>query len=222
MPVKSVPAPREADIIWLCHRLASALHGDASILSALDSAAGDAPPSLAAHLRVMRQSVRAGRRVSDALAQLEWSPFVVGMVSDGESRNAVEAAFTLIADQLEAEQTTPAPSDRDLHAYAVALARLGVMLEVGVPVLTALEAAAATDSRSESHGVLLAARDPVRRGADLAETLASLAPDLPEMTIDMIRDAERDGRLGDALPVIADYLLDTAGEAKPRRKKQEV
>ncbi len=96
------------------------------------------------------------------------------------------------------------------------------MLEAGIPILTALEAAAATDPRSQSHDVLLAARDPVRCGANLAETLASLAPNLPEMTIDMIRDAERDGRLGKALPVIADYLLDAAGEAKPRRKKQEV
>jgi type II secretory pathway component PulF len=96
------------------------------------------------------------------------------------------------------------------------------MVEAGVPILAALETAAATDPRSQSHDVLLAARDPVRCGAELAETLASLAPDLPEMTIDMIRDAERDGRLGDALPVIADYLLDAAGEARSHRKKQEV
>ncbi len=222
MPGKSIPAPREADLIWLCRRLASALHGDTSVLYALDSAADDAPPSLAAHLRVMRGSVRAGGRIDDALAQLEWPPFVVGMVHNGDIRNAVETAFTLIADQLEAERAAPSSGNRDLRAYGIALARLGVMLGVGVPVLTALEAAAATDPRSRSHDVLLAAREPVRRGAELAETLASLAPDLPEMTIDMIRDAERDGRLGDALPVIADYLLDAAGEAKPRRKKQEV
>ena len=95
MPGKSIPAPREADLIWLCRRLASALHGDASVLCALDAVADDAPPSLAASLRAMRQSVRAGRRISDALAQLEWPPFVVGMVCDGESRNAVEAAFAL-------------------------------------------------------------------------------------------------------------------------------
>ena len=222
MPGKSVPAPREADIIWLCRRLASALHGDTSILCALDSVADDAPPALAAPLRVMRQSVRAGRRIPDALAKLEWPPFVVGMVHNGDIRNAVETAFALIADQLEAERATPAAKDPGLQAYAVSLARLGVMLRVGVPVLTALEAAAATDPRSQSHDVLMSAREPVRRGAELAQTLASLAPNLPEMTIDMIRDAERDGRLGDALPVIADYLLDAAGEAKPRRKKQEV
>jgi len=222
MPGKSVPAPREADIIWLCRRLASALQAEASILSALDSAAEEAPPTLTAHLRVMRQSVRAGRHIYVAFGQLEWPPFVVGMVHNGDIRNAVEAAFTLIADQLEAERASPAPADRNLHAYAVSLARLGVMLEAGIPILTALETAAATDPGSQSHDVLLAARDPVRRGADLAETLASLAPDLPEMTIDMIRDAERDGHLGKALPVIADYLLDAAGEAKSRRKKQEV
>lgn len=222
MPAKSVPAPREADFIWLCRRLASALHGDTSILCALDSVADDAPPTLAAPLRVMRQSVRAGRRIPDALAKLEWPPFIVGMVHNGDIRNAVETAFTLIADQLEAERAVPAAKDSGLRAYAISLARLGVMVEAGVPVLTALEAAAATDPRSQSHDVLLAARDPVRRGADLAETLASLAPDLPEMTIDMIRDAERDGHLGKALPVIADYLLDAAGEAKSRRKKQEV
>jgi type II secretory pathway component PulF len=222
MTGKSIPAPREADLIWLCRRLASALHGDASILSALDSAAEDAPASLAAPLRVVRQSVRAGHHIYVGFAQLDWPPFVVGMVHNGDIRNAVEAAFTLIADQLEAEQATPAAKDPDLQAYAVSLARLGVMVEAGVPILTALEAAAATDPRSQSHDVLLAARDPVRCGANLAETLASLAPDLPEMTIDMIRDAERDGRLGKALPVVADYLLDAAGQAKPRRKKQEV
>ncbi len=209
-------------IIWLCRRLASALHGDTPVLCALDSIADDAPPSLDAPLGVIGQRVRAGRRISDALAQLEWSPFVVGMVFNGEIRNAVEAALTFIADQLEAEQAIPVPRDRNLHAYGVALARLGVMLEVGVPILTALECAAASDPRSQAHDVLLAARDPVRCGAELAETLSSLAPDLPEMTVDMIRDAERDGRLGDALPVIADYLFDAAGDAKPRRKRQEV
>ena len=222
MPGKSIPAPREADLIWLCRRLASALHGDTSVLCALDAVAQDAPAALAAPLRAMHQSVRAGRGISDALVRLGWPPFVSGLVRNGESRNAVEAVLLLIADQLEAEQATPTPSDRDLHAYAVALARLGVMLGVGVPVLTALETAAATDPRSQSHDVLLAARDPIRRGAELADTLASLAPDLPEMTIDMIRDAERDGRLGEAFPVIADYLFDAAGEVKPRRKKQEV
>ena len=222
MSAKSPHPPDAPHIIWLCRRLASALHGDASLLCALDAVGQDAPTALAAPLRAIRQTVRAGGRVSDGLAKLQWPSFVCGMVRNGESRNAVEAVLLLVADQLEAEHATPAPTDPNLHAYAIALARLGVMLRVGVPILTALETAAAADPRSQSHDVLMSACDPVRCGAELAGTLASLAPDLPEMTLDMIRDAEREGRLGDALPIIADYLLDAAGEAKPRRKKQEV
>jgi type II secretory pathway component PulF len=133
----------------------------------------------------------------------------------------VEVALTLVADQLEGEEAMPAPRDRKLQAYGVALARLGVMLGVGVPILTALECAAATDPRSQAHDVLLAARDPVRHGAELAETLSSLAPDLPEMTIDMIRDAESEGRLPAALPIIADYLLDVADGESGRCPRQE-
>jgi hypothetical protein len=42
------------------------------------------------------------------------------------------------------------------------------------------------------------------------------------MALDMVRDAEHDGRLPEALPVIADYLLDVAAEKPVRRIHKEV
>ncbi|MDH4179970.1 MAG: type II secretion system F family protein [Armatimonadota bacterium] len=222
MSAKPPRTPDLPDIIWLCRRLASALQGDQPILSALESVAEDAPAPLAKPIHSMRDSVCAGRSISDALVRLEWPPFISGMVRNGESRADLGPALTLIADRLEAEQAAPLPKNRGLHAYALGLGRLGVMLGVGVPILIALETAAAAAPRSRAYDVLMAARTAVRGGADLSDALEPLAPDLPEMTLEMIRDAEREGRLADALPVVADYLLDAAGEAKLRRKKQEV
>jgi len=153
---------------------------------------------------------------------LQWPSFIWGMVRNGESRADLGPTLTLIADRLEAERTTPPPKNRGLHAYALGFGRLGVMLGVGVPILTALETAAAAAPRSQAHDVLMAARTAVRRGTDLSDALQPLAPDLPEMTLDMIRDAEQEGRLAEALPIIADYLLDEAARTPGRGRKQEL
>ena len=222
MSAKPPSTPSATDVIWLCRRLASALQAGDSVLSALDSLAADGPSTLVRSVRSIQQRVRAWGRVSEALVQLGWPSFVSGMARNGENAALAADALTLVADRLDAEQAWGGPKDRGLHAYALALGRLGVMLSVGVPILTALETAAAAAPRSRAHDVLMAARDPVRQGADLADALESLAPDLPEMTIDMIRDADRERRLGEALPVVADYLADAAGEKTPRRRKQEV
>jgi type II secretory pathway component PulF len=222
MSAKPPRTPDPPDIIWLCRRLASALQGDQPILSALDSVAEDAPAPLAKPIHAMRESISAGRSISDALRRLEWPSFISGMVHNGESRGDPAPTLTLIADRLEAEHAAPSPKNRGLHAYALGLGRLGVMLGVGVPILTALETAAAAAPRSQAHDVLMAARTAVRGGADLSDALEPLAPDLPEMTLDMIRDAEREGRLSEALPIVADYLLDEAAQTPRRTRKQEV
>jgi type II secretory pathway component PulF len=222
MSAKPPRVPDPPDIIWLCRRLASALQVDQPILSALDSVAEDAPAALAKPLQCMRESVCAGRFISDALRRLDWPSFISGMVHNGESRGDPSSSLTLIADQLEAERAAPPSRNHELHAYALGLGRLGVMLGVGVPILTALETAAAAAPRSQAHDVLMSARTPVRGGAELSDALEPLAPDLPEMTLAMIRDAEREGRLSEALPIVADYLHDEAAR-KPRRvRKQEV
>lgn len=96
------------------------------------------------------------------------------------------------------------------------------MMGLGVSVLDALEAAAHLLPAADVRNEILTARDAVCSGADLSDALRRHSPSLPDLTIDMIRDAEREGRLPEALPIIADYLLDVAGEAKPRRNKQEV
>jgi type II secretory pathway component PulF len=170
----------------------------------------------------MRESLCAGRAISDALRRLEWPPFIVGMLHNGESRGDPSSSLTLIADQLDAERAAPPSSNHELHAYALGFGRLGVMLGVGIPILTALETAAAAAPRSQAHDVLLAARTPVRGGAELSDALEPLAPDLPEMTLAMIRDAEREGRLSEALPIVADYLHDEAARKPRRGRRQEV
>jgi type II secretory pathway component PulF len=222
MSAKPPPTPDLADIIWLCRRLASALQSGEHILSALDAIAGQDRPGLREPLGCLRRTVRSGGHMSDAFAQLQWPSFVWGMVRNGESRNAVGAALTLIADRLEAEQGWPIPSNQELHAYAIALGRLGVMLGVGVPILTALETAAAAAPQSQAHDALMAARTAGRGGAELSDALEPLAPDLPDMTLDMIRDAEREGRLAQALPIVGDYLHDEAARKPRRGRKQEV
>jgi type II secretory pathway component PulF len=222
MSAKPPRTPDLPDIIWLCRRLASALQLDQPILSALDSVAEDAPAALTKPLQCMRESVCAGRSISDALRRLDWPSFISGMVHNGESRGDPSPALTLIADRLEAEQAAPPRKDRGLHAYALGLGRLGVMLGVGIPILTALETAAAAAPRSQAHDVLMAARTAVRGGAELSDALEPLASGLPEMTLDMIRDAEREGRLAEALPIVADYLLDEAARKPSRGRKQEV
>ena len=91
-----------------------------------------------------------------------------------------------------------------------------------MPVLTALEAAAESVPGARAHDALMTARDAVRQGRDLSEVLEGVAPELPPGTGDMIRDGEQDGRLGEVLPIVADYLLDEAGELAVRPPKQEV
>ena len=210
MRAKVLSASETADVIWLCRRLASALHSGTPILSALDTLARQAPCALREPLRAVQQRVGSGGRVSDVLMEHGWPSFACGIVRNGDVTNTLDRALTVVAETLEAERALQHPGNRRLRAYALAFGRLGAMIRVGVPILTALESAAESVPRTQAADVLMKARQCVSQGADLGDALTRLHPALPEMTIEMIRDAERDGRLGQALAVVSDYLRDEA------------
>jgi type II secretory pathway component PulF len=69
---------------------------------------------------------------------------------------------------------------------------------------------------------LQAGRQAIVRGDALSAALGSAGVSFPPQTIEMIRDAELEGTLDQALSVVADYLLDEAGEKRVQRKKPEV
>ena len=148
-------------------------------------------------------------------------PYVWGAIACGEVRGDIARALTLLADRLEAEQAIGAPRDRRLYAYALAFGRLGMLLAIGVPFLQALESAAESVAPSDVSDALLAARMAIAKGDGFAEALERAAPDLPATVIEMTRDGERDGRLDQALPIIADFLLDEAAQKPARRSKKE-
>jgi len=156
------------------------------------------------------------------LAELGLPSFVWGSILAGEVTGSLSAVLPQLADRLEVEQSMLPLRHTRLNSCALALGRLGLMLGVHVPLLTALESAAdSLPDPGAARDINAVFRD-VRTGAELSGALERHCPHLPEQTVDMIRDAERDGRLGDALPIVADYLLDAASEAQTRRKKQEV
>jgi len=205
-----------ADLIWLCRRLASALQADEPVLSALDSFARKGPPGVARAVQAMRRRVATGDRMGRGLADMGVPAYVWGSLLCAELQGDPLKALTRIADRLELEQSLTGPGDASIHSYALGIGRLAMVLAVGVPVLTALEAAAEglLDGPREA---LLGAGKLIRDGADLSDALAQTARGLPPLTIEMIRDAERDDRLVEALPVVADYLLDAAQQRSASR-----
>jgi type II secretory pathway component PulF len=223
MSAKRRPKPKTDDLIWFCRRLASALQGDTSVLTALDALAEDAPAGLQAALPAVRSRVRAGGRIPDALDELGWPSFVSAIARSGDARGDLAASLSLAVDALEVEQGLPKARRRDLRAFGLAFGRLGPMFRGGVPTLTAIECVAESVAGTAAQEVLTAVGHAVRGGEALSDALDRLAPDLPEMTTDMIRDGERDGRLGDVLSVVADYLLDESAAAQraARPRKQE-
>jgi len=222
MSAKQVSAQQIRDRIWICRRLASALQGESSILCALEAIAEEAPPKLRALARSMGKRIRGGTFIAAALREEEAPSFVWGAVQSGEARAAPAEALDEVADRLEFEQGVSPPANRELYAYSLALGRLGMLVRVGVPILTALESAAESVAGSQAADALLGARDGVRQGAELSDALERGAPGLPPMTAEMLRDGEQEGRLSEVLSVVADYLLDEAGEQPDRLRKQEV
>jgi type II secretory pathway component PulF len=205
-----------ADLIWVCRRLASALQADEPVLSVLDSLAREGQPGAAKALRAMRRRVATGDRMGRGLADMGVPAYVWGGLLCAELQGDPLKALARIAARLEFEQSLARPGDASIHSYALGLGRLGVMLDIGVPVLTALEAAAEMLPEA-ARQALLGARKHICDGAELSDALAETARGLPPLTVEMIRDAERDNRLTEALPVIADYLLDVAQQHSARR-----
>ena len=105
-------APDPGDIIWFCRRLALALQGDRSLLSALEATMGDAAPQLRGPLRRLQQCCRAGGRVSAAMREQGWPSFVWGMVENGERRGALGGVLIGVAETLEGERAGPPRGDR--------------------------------------------------------------------------------------------------------------
>jgi type II secretory pathway component PulF len=223
MSAKRRPKPKTDDLIWFCRRLASALQGGTPVLAALDALGEDAPDRLHAALPTVRSRVRAGGRIPDALDELGWPSFVSAIARYGDAQGDLAASLQLAVEALELEQDLARARSRELRAFALAFGRLGPMFRGGVPALTAIQCAAESVAGTAAQEALTAAGRAVRGGEALSDALDRLAPDLPEMTTDMIRDGERDGRLGDVLSVVADYLLDESASARrvatPRKQE---
>jgi type II secretory pathway component PulF len=217
VPPKLFSGPNQRDLIWICRRLAARLQEGLTIAPALEAVAAEAPERMRAPLRAMRESMGSGGRLAQELAGHGAPAFVSGAVWRGECAAALDRALTLIADRLEAEQGIKPPRDRGLLAYSLALGRLGMLLVVGAPLVQALEAAAESAGESEAGGALAAARKEMLQGGTLSDALERSAAGLPTLAIDMIRDGESDGRLHEALPIIADYVLDASNQAGPAR-----
>lgn len=222
MSAKQLSPRQERDLIWLCRRLAGILHTGVSITRALEVAAQDAPARMRAVLITAREHMGSGVKLADELRNLGAPSYVWGAVLSGERGAALDRALPRVADQLELEQAMPVPRDRRLHTYALALGRLGMMLAVGVPILQALEAAAESVGAGETNSALMEARKAIAQGGTLSGALEQMAAHLPPMTIEIIRDGEDEGRLGEVLPIAADYVADEAGQETIRGSKKEI
>jgi type II secretory pathway component PulF len=222
MSPKRRSKPGTDDFMWFCRRLASALQADTPILAALDAMAEDAPARLRGAMPSVCSRVRAGARLPDALDEVGWPSFVSAVAYIGDAKADLADCLALAADVLELEEGLARPRDRQLRAFGLAFGRLGAMCRAGVAILTALECAAESVPGTRAQEALAAARDATRDGERLSDALDRVAPDLPEMTTDMIRDAERDGRLGEVLAVVADYLFDESGQQSADTPRQEV
>ena len=214
MPSQSLSPQDQSHMIWVCRRLAAALHGEDTLVSALDRLARSAPKGPRRIASAMRESLRTGKQAADGLLDIGLPWFVFGTIKAGELGAMIGPSVALLADRLELEQQTGRPKNRKLFAYSLALGRMGLMLGMRAPMLTALETAANSVPGSHAQRVLMGARDKVCQGADLSEALKEVKADLPEGTLDMIRDGEKDSRLPEALSVVSDYLLDEAGAAR--------
>lgn len=208
-------------LIWLCRRLSSALQADMPVLEALESVKEEAAAEVRELLKPMRANVSAGRFLSQGLAAAGAPAWVWRSLYAAETWAATAHGLDQIADELEAEASLPRSAASRLGLLGLTLARLGLMLDLKAPILTALEAAAESLTDADVRSEVLAARSAVRAGADLSDAVMQCCANLPEAAIDMIRDAERASRLSAALPVVADYLLDVAGDEPPRHQKQE-
>jgi len=205
------------DVIWVCRRLAAALQSDVTILQALDRTVCEAPAGPRSLLSAMRDNLVTEATAGKGLISRVPS-FVWGTMLSGELYGALGPALTGLADHLAAEQEATGAADPVLRDYSLALGRLGLMLQVRVPILQAMDAVAESAAVSEVREAMLAAREGVGDGGDLSEALSRVAAEVPPEAIEMIRDGEQAGRLAEALPIVADYLMDEAGQMAQRGK----
>jgi type II secretory pathway component PulF len=215
MVAKPLSARSRSDLTWLCRRLAEPLQDGATLDAALQKTEGKAPDRLRPLIAALRRRLATGGMISKELTQQGAPSYVAETVEWGERRGALDPALFALADHLEWEQAVAAEDPR-LQGYALAFGRLGMMLAIGVPVLQALAAAAESVHPSEASDAFAAARGAIVQGASIADALHSAVKDLPPTTFDMIRDGEEEGRLGEVLPIVADYLLDEAGPTGAR------
>jgi type II secretory pathway component PulF len=204
------------DVTWLCRHLAAALQDDATILQALDTLLPRAPSGPKAMLQAMRQGLVSQANAARGLTPLGLPSFVWGTILSGELHGTPGPALTKLADYLDGERQTARGADSTLRDYSCALGRIGLMLQVRVPLLQALESAAESAALPDVREAILAACDGIRDGADLSEVLSRVTAAIPAEAVDIIRDAELAGRLAEALPVVADYLLDEAVQKHAR------
>jgi len=207
------------DMIWICRRLAAALQGGETVVAVLDDLSRSAPRGPRQILCAMRDSLASGKAAAHALLRPGMPWFVFGALKHGELSSRVAEAATALADRLECERTIPAVRNQELLAYSLAFGRLSLLLEIGVPILTAIEAVAGSVAGAKAEAALYRAREEVRQGVDLSEALERAGAAVPEMTVQMIRDGEEDSRLHHALSVVSDYLLDEAGATSAARKE---
>ncbi len=215
MGVHQLSPQERDDLLWFCRRLAAALQGGTSLHVALDAMASEATPSQGEMIARAQQHLQKGEPLSEAWLVSDLPSHVWKCARAGEVSGRLPESLSRLADWLEVEQAAPqAPST--WRSYALALGRLGTLLSLGVPLPSALESAAETVPDPEVTEVLFAARAVIKEGEWLADALARLAPDLPPLTAEMIRDGEEEGRLDFALSVVSDYLFDQAAAAAPQ------
>lgn len=210
------------DAVWLLRELAQALPHAASVVVALDNLAPRAPARLRPLIAALSSRASRTGKLSDELRERGDPSYVWGALLRGEASATLARACQLLADRLELEQSLPTTHDPGLLAYSLAFGRLGLLRTVGVPMLQALEAAGEALDDSQVRDCFAKSGAAVTRGAALSEALAGMAEGLPPLTLDMIRDGEQEGRLGETLSVVADYLLDEATTPASRPRKQEV
>lgn len=213
MGARQLSPQDRADLIWFCLRLAANLQGGNSLRDALANMLPEASPSQKEAITRAQRCLRKGEQLSEAwLTRLPGFAWVA--MRAGELGSRLPEALSRLADWLEAEQSAP-QTPSVLRSYALAFGRLGMMLSLRVPILSALEKAAEVPD-AEVTEVLFAARAALSEGVGLGDALARLAPDLPPLTTEMIRDGEEEGRLDQALSVVSDYLLDQAENEAPQ------
>jgi type II secretory pathway component PulF len=215
MVAKPLSARSRSDLTWLCRRLAEPLQDGATLDAALQKIEGKAPDRLRPLIAALRRRLATGGMISKELTQQGAPSYVAETVEWGERRGALDPALFALADHLEWEQAVAAGDPR-LRAYALGFGRLGMLLGVGMPALQALEPVAESLRPSEASEAFAAARKAIADGASVADALQGAARDLPPTTFEMIRDGEDEGRLGEVLPIVADYVLDEAGQKRGR------